>query len=151
MTTANPGYTVDELAFQLENAGAKALVTQRRFLAIAQEAAKQSGIREDRIILIGDERDSSMKFKHFQSIRITVENSRYRRKSLQPKEIAFLAYSSGTTGKSKGVMLSHENMISNVLMGMAIEGRYLSWNGGKDGSGDNILALLPFFHIYGVF
>ena len=55
MSPANPGYTAEELAFQLKDAGAKALVTQKPFLAVAQEAAKQAGIPEDRIILIGDD------------------------------------------------------------------------------------------------
>lgn len=153
MTTANPGYTADELAFQLRDAGAKALVTQKKFLATAQAAAKKVGIPEDRIILMGDERDRSMKFKHFQSICKNVENSTFRRKrrGLKPeKDLAFLVYSSGTTGHPKGVMLSHRNIIANVLMGRAIEGEKLTWNGGRDGMGDNILAFLPFFHIYGL-
>lgn len=152
VTTANPAYTADELAFQLRDAGAKALVTQKKFLATAQEAAKRVGIPEDRIILMGDERDSSMKFKHFQTICKNVENSKYRRSRLNPKkDLAFLVYSSGTTGHPKGVMLSHENIVANVLMGRAIEGEHLSWNGGGDGAGDNVLAFLPFFHIYGLF
>ena len=153
VTTANPGYTADELAFQLRDAGAKALVTQKKFLATAQAAAKKVGIPEDRIILMGDERDRSMKFKHFQSICKNVENSTFRRKrrGLKPeKDLAFLVYSSGTTGHPKGVMLSHRNIIANVLMGRAIEGEKLTWNGGRDGMGDNILAFLPFFHIYGL-
>ncbi|KAL9612657.1 MAG: hypothetical protein Q9204_008945, partial [Flavoplaca sp. TL-2023a] len=69
VSPANPAYTVDELAFQLKDSGAKALVTQRALLPTATKAAKQVGIPEDRIILLGDERDESMRFKHFQSIR----------------------------------------------------------------------------------
>lgn len=45
-------------------------------------------------------------------------------------------------------MLSHENIVSNVMMGKVGEGDKLSWKGGKDGQGDKILAFLPFFHIY---
>ena len=69
ISPANPGYTTDELAFQLKDSGAKALCTQKGFLKTATPAAKQAGIPEDRIILIGDERDETAKFKHFSSIR----------------------------------------------------------------------------------
>ncbi|KAK4696840.1 hypothetical protein P7C71_g1152, partial [Lecanoromycetidae sp. Uapishka_2] len=69
ISPANPGYTADELAFQLKDSGAKALVTQKPFLKIALEAAKQADIPEDRIILMGDERDETYKFKHFSAVR----------------------------------------------------------------------------------
>jgi long-subunit acyl-CoA synthetase (AMP-forming) len=52
------------------------------------------------------------------------------------------------SGHPKGVMLSHENIVSNVMMGKVGEGGNLSWKGGNDGKGDKILAFLPFFHIY---
>ena len=148
ISPANPGYTTEELAFQLRDAGAKGLVTQKPFLKTALEAAKQVGIPEDRVILMGDERDA--KFKHFSSVRNIAGTNRYRRTKLNPKEdLAFLVYSSGTTGHPKGVMLSHENIVSNILMIKAGESGNLSWDGGPDGKGDNILAFLPFFHIYG--
>ena len=150
ISPANPGYTVDELAFQLKDSGAKGLVTQKSSLKVATEAAKRVGIPEDRIVLIGDEKDPSMKFKHFSSIRNPAGTNRYRRTKADPKkDLAFLVYSSGTTGHPKGVMLSHENIVANILQGKAAESGNLSWEGGPDGKGDNILAFLPFFHIYG--
>ena len=150
MSPANPGYTAEELAFQLKDSGATALVTQRPLLKVAVEAAIQSGIPEDRIILLGDEKDESMRFKHFFSIRNIAGTNRYRRTKLDPREdLAFLVYSSGTTGHPKGVRLCHENLVSNILMLKAGEGGNLSWKGGRDGKGDSILAFLPFYHIYG--
>ena len=150
VSPANPGYTAQELAFQLKDSGAKSLVTQRAFLKVALEAAVQAGIPEDRIVLLGDEKDESMRFKHFLSVRNIAGTNRYRRTKVDPKnDLAFLVYSSGTTGHPKGVMLSHENIVSNLMMLKAGEAGNLSWNGGRDGKGDILLAFLPFFHIYG--
>ncbi|KAL1304952.1 hypothetical protein AAFC00_003862 [Neodothiora populina] len=143
VSPANPGYTVDELAFQLKDSGAKALVTQWAILDTARAAAKVVGIPEDRIILIGDTRDSNGRFKHFTSVRNTSGATKYRRTKLDPKnDLAFLVYSSGTTGHPKGVMLCHTNIVANTLQVTTGEG-LLSWK-------DSILAFLPFFHIYGL-
>lgn len=46
-------------------------------------------------------------------------------------DLTFLVYSSGTTGQPKGVMLSRENIVSNIIM--LTVGENLSWKGGKDG------------------
>jgi 4-coumarate--CoA ligase len=99
LSPANPGYTPAELAFQLKDSQAKGLVTQKPFLKAACEAAKIAGVPEDRIILIGDEKDERGIFKHFTSIRNLSRSSRYRRSKIDPKkDLAFLVYSSGTTG-----------------------------------------------------
>ena len=150
MSPANPGYTANELAFQLKDARAKALVTQKACLGVAQEAANQAGVPLDRIILVGDERDEERKFKHFTSIRNISGTTRYKRVKLDPKkDLAFLVYSSGTTGHPKGVMLCHENIVANVQMLKVGESDHITWDGGEDGQGDRILAFLPFYHIYG--
>ncbi|GIJ98696.1 hypothetical protein Aspvir_000815 [Aspergillus viridinutans] len=151
VSPANPAYTVEELAFQLKNSGAKALITQMALLPVATAAAKQAGIMEDRIILIGDERDPQAKFKHFSSIRNISGATRYRKTKINSAtDLSFLVYSSGTTGVPKGVMLSHRNIVANSLQLAAGEDKQLSWNGGADGKGDRILAFLPFYHIYGL-
>ncbi|KAK3362223.1 hypothetical protein B0T25DRAFT_442971 [Lasiosphaeria hispida] len=151
VSPANPLYTVDELAFQLKDSGAKALVTQAPFLKTALEAAARAGIPENRIILVGDRRDASGKFKHFCSIRSTSYTGRYAKTNISPKhDLAFLVYSSGTTGMPKGVCLTHYNMVANVLQMQYVEGSQWLPYGGYDGKGDKQLGVLPFFHIYGL-
>lgn len=156
VSPANPGYSVDELAFQLKDSGAKALVTQYDQLENALKAAEKVGIPQDRVILLGDKRDPNARIKHFSSIRNLSGTSRFRRAKVDPEnDLAFLVYSSGTTGLPKGVMLCHRNIIANTLMNHATEAAKTSdgmtWKPTPERpEGDSILAFLPFFHIYGL-
>jgi 4-coumarate--CoA ligase len=144
VSPANPSYSAEELAFMLSDSGASSIVTQKALLPVAVKAAKIAKLPNDRIILLGEERDPEVRFKHFTSIRKTSATSRYRRRKLNPdRDLAFLAYSSGTTGLPKGVMLSHRNIVADVLMLTGCMGKYYSWDK------DKFLGVLPFFHIYG--
>jgi acyl-CoA synthetase (AMP-forming)/AMP-acid ligase II len=146
VSPANPGYSPDELAFQLKNSGSKAIVTTKAFLPAALEAAQKSGIDQDRILLLGEERDDSHRVKHWTNIRKTSGAQRYRRRKVKTpsKDLAFLVYSSGTTGLPKGVMLSHSNIVANLCQLHDSVGK--SYVSGRD----KILGVLPFFHIYGL-
>lgn len=150
VSPANPAYTAEELAFQLKDAGARAVVTQKPFLDVVVRACEKVGIEKDMIVLMGDERDPTARFKHFTSIRNISGAARYRKTKVDPEnDLAFLVYSSGTTGLPKGVMLCHRNIVANVLQIRAMESGHLDWKGGPTGEGDKILAFLPFYHIYG--
>ncbi|KAK1769742.1 hypothetical protein QBC33DRAFT_531838 [Phialemonium atrogriseum] len=151
VSPANPLYTVDELAFQLKDSSAKGLVTQRPFLETARKAAKSAGIPGNRIILIGDRRDETGKFRHFCSIRSTSYTGWYAKARIDPKkDLALLVYSSGTTGIPKGVCLSHHNIVANLVQYSYMDGRHYLPFGGIDGKGDKQLGAIPLFHIYGL-
>lgn len=145
ISPANPGYSPDELAFQLENSGSKAIITTLSFLPNALKAAKKVGIPSDRVLLLGEQRDKEHRVKHWTNIRKTSGALRYRRRKADPdKDLAFLVYSSGTTGLPKGVMLNHRNVVADLCL---IKGAVGKWY--KTGE-DKILGVLPFFHIYGL-
>jgi len=149
VSPANPGYTVDELAFQLKDSGARALITTLEYLPNAKAACKKVGIEEQYIALAGDKRDPEARIKHFTSVRNISGATRYRKTKVSAEDLAFLVYSSGTTGKPKGVMLTHRNIVANVIQTSYNESP-LKWNGGPTNEGDKVLAFLPFFHIYGL-
>lgn len=143
VTPANPNYTVDELTFQLKDSGAKAIATLADLLPVATAAAANVGIPKDRILIVGDKRAPG--FTHWREVVDPSTAVKWRKGKVDPnKDLAFLVYSSGTTGHPKGVMLSHNNVCSDVLMMLAGEGDNLTWER------DRLLGFLPFFHIYGL-
>ncbi len=149
---ANPLYTAAELAHQLRNSGAKALATQAAFLDVAARAAADAGIPADRIILLGDDRGAGTggRHTHFSAVRPAgYYAGGHAPARLAPRaDLAFLVYSSGTTGLPKGVCLSHHNIVANVLQMAQVDGLHVLPHGGHDGKGDRVLGVLPFFHIY---
>ncbi|ETN38677.1 uncharacterized protein HMPREF1541_06714 [Cyphellophora europaea CBS 101466] len=160
VSPANPGYTVDEFVYQLKDSKAKAVAAHWSAIKTVRAACAKVGIPTDNIFIIGDQRDPSYELKHWTQVEANQWKSRYRSPKISPKDdLAFLVYSSGTTGKPKGVELTHFNMTSNLQQIQATEGGNLSWDGSAHcpgipdaprPQGDKILACLPFFHIYGL-
>jgi 4-coumarate--CoA ligase len=130
----------EELAGYLKSSGAKGLTTHVSCIDIAMAASRAVGLPLDRIVLVGDP-DPKARVRHFLSLQSTTEG--LERFSISPKDLAFLVYSSGTTGLPKGVMLSHENMVANILQNSAMDEGHTKW------SSDRNIGFLPMYHIYG--
>jgi acyl-CoA synthetase (AMP-forming)/AMP-acid ligase II len=134
VTTINPLYTAAELAGQLKDAGARYLVTVAAFLGKAQQAARESGVRE---VFTFDPAEGVTPFASLLS-----EAGDPPAVAIDPRQdVVVLPYSSGTTGLPKGVMLTHYNLVANVLQSARVL---------VVGPDDIVLGVLPFFHIYGM-
>ncbi|MEN0060841.1 MAG: AMP-binding protein [Myxococcota bacterium] len=132
VTTLNPTYGPDEIAYQLKDSGASGIVTVQMFLETAKAAAAQAGI--DQIYLIGE--GDAPSFTELMGETLTTQAP------VRPSEdVVVLPYSSGTTGFPKGVMLTHRNLVANLAQSV----RSLAMK-----ENDKIFAALPFFHIYGM-
>lgn len=91
---ANPTYTVEELARQLQDCGAKLIATQAVYLDSVLQAARQCGLSEKNVILMGDERKAG--FMHWRDIAREGEGLEIVSKpKVDPKkDVAYLVYSS---------------------------------------------------------
>jgi acyl-CoA synthetase (AMP-forming)/AMP-acid ligase II len=139
-TTINALFTANDIAKQLTDANATMLITVGGLLPYAQEAARTVGIAAERlIVLVGDGEAAD---GHPSFADLLAQDAAPPPVEFDPAtHLAVLPYSSGTTGNPKGVMLTHRNLVANVAQVrplLAME------------PGDRVLAVLPFFHIYGM-
>ncbi|WP_314422775.1 AMP-binding protein [uncultured Microbacterium sp.] len=135
-TTINSLYTPEEIANQLTDAEATWLITVSPLLPAAKEAAESLGLDADHLIVL-DGADG-----HPSLPALLGEGRAAPDVSFDPAtHLAVLPYSSGTTGRPKGVMLTHRNLIANVSQCRSTISL---------GDDDRVLAVLPFFHIYGM-
>jgi acyl-CoA synthetase (AMP-forming)/AMP-acid ligase II len=133
LTTINPAYTNDEVAFQLRDADARLLVTTASLAARASDAVAASA-RSIEIVTI----DDAPGLPSLASIAVDADPPPV---AIDPAvDVAVMPYSSGTTGLPKGVMLTHRNLMANMVQTDAMETVELS----------ALIGVLPFFHIYGM-
>ncbi|KAJ8947197.1 hypothetical protein NQ318_015545 [Aromia moschata] len=143
VTFVNPLYTPDEIKRQFENAGVKMIVTVPLLLEVATTIGPTlPGYRST--ICVGGEDDVSKNIHGLQSLLTAGHESELS--GINPRELALLPYSSGTTGLPKGVMLSHYNLVSNLVQGERPE---ILDPIASNGERHQTLTVLPFFHIYG--
>jgi acyl-CoA synthetase (AMP-forming)/AMP-acid ligase II len=126
VTPVNPTLTPNEARGQLRDSGARLVVTLAELVPNASAAA--DGTRVERVLAL----DDPVLQGDGEAGQVAVDPAR---------DLVALPYSSGTTGFAKGVMLTHRNLVANVVQ---VEGVF------GVGESDTIAAVLPFFHIYGL-
>ena len=137
VTTANPLYTPEELGFQLRDTGAKYLVTIPQFLDKAREAARGTSVRE--IFVFGEAPPEIEMATPFATLLANDGDAPVV--TIDPRnDLAVLPYSSGTSGRPKGVMLTHRNLVAVTCQVEAQAQIDKDWR---------TIGILPFFHIYG--
>lgn len=124
-TGANPTYVARELAYQLQDSEATYLICAGASLATGIEAAKLAGMSRDRVFVFdnaiyeggGQPRDGC---RYWGELVASPEEGRgFAWEELSTPELAdrtlVLNYSSGTTGRPKGVEITHKNYVANML------------------------------------
>lgn len=93
LTTANSAYNVTELVYQLKLSKAKAIISEKKTLLTAIEAAEQVGISKSHIIVM---EETTLQFRCWKDI--LVINEEIKLEKNDPNAVALLCFSSGTTG-----------------------------------------------------
>jgi long-chain acyl-CoA synthetase len=164
VVNTNPMYTARELKHQLEDSGAKAIVVLDNFAATLQQSMVGTSVEHIVTTGVGDmlgfPKGALINFvlKHVkkmvppfqlpQAVRFRDALARGAAHAvpaveIEPDDLAFLQYTGGTTGVAKGAMLTHGNMVANMLQASAWIGTELV----KPGE-EVIITALPLYHIF---
>jgi long-chain acyl-CoA synthetase len=167
VVNVNPLYTPRELEHQLIDSGAEAIIVLENFAATLEQVIARTGVRHVIVATMGDmlglvkgaivnlvvrkvkkmvpawSLSQAVPFK-----RMMAEGARMTlaKVSIGPDDIAFLQYTGGTTGVSKGAVLLHRNVIANVLQNEAwLKPTLATLPGGEQ---LQFACALPLYHIY---
>ncbi|EXJ57440.1 hypothetical protein A1O7_07788 [Cladophialophora yegresii CBS 114405] len=142
VSLASAAYTPTELRAQLETSGAKYLICHSMLLATAEKA-----IEFDPSVQIIQADGACDKKGRATAETLAGDCPPSPLVSIKPSEaddrLAFMCFSSGTTGRAKGVMTTHKNLVSNIIQWMA----HMS----VETTGKlTTVTFLPFSHVYGL-
>ena len=135
---ANTRYREAELGHLLRDAGVRLLVTDREGGAVAA-ATRATTPELDAVVTLSGVPDEDG--RAWESLAPTPAIRRSADPAARHDELALVAYTSGTTGRSKGAMLTHGNLLANARA----VGRAWRWS-----ADDHLLLSLPLFHIHGL-
>ncbi|MEY4630612.1 MAG: hypothetical protein RIQ81_732 [Pseudomonadota bacterium] len=158
----NPLYTPREMRHQFSDSGVKAIVIMDLFLDKLEEIIKETDIKHVVSTNVADQLPvwkglvvkAGMHFKKmipqhnlrnvipFRSALSSGEERKLVKPDLAIDDIALLQYTGGTTGVSKGAMLTHRNILANMQ-----QIRHAAWGEIDEGS-ETVLTALPLYHIF---
>ena len=130
----NTAYQSAEIEYFIGDAEPAVVVCSGRNFGWVSKIAFKAGTRH--VFTLNDDRSGSL------LERAAHQSDRHEVERRAPDDLAAILYTSGTTGRSKGAMLTHGNLLSNAQVLKA----YWGWQ-----RGDVLIHALPIFHVHGLF
>jgi long-chain acyl-CoA synthetase len=146
VVTINPLYTPRELAHQLKDSGAQTLVVFEAFAPTVAAALADAPVKNIVVVPSGAQGATALPGQvPFGQVLQEGAALPFTPVELSGDDLAFLQYTGGTTGVSKGAMLRHANVLANVMQISAWMNPVLPIG---QVAGLNIVSFLPLYHIF---
>jgi long-chain acyl-CoA synthetase len=152
VVNVNPMYTARELLHQLTDSGATAIVAVEAALPLVRQIREAAGLRRVIAVAATDLQREQLPGAaalergedRFTQLLAEGADLPFNAPRIGRDELAFLQYTGGTTGVSKGAMLTHGNIVANLQQGAA-------WYGSALGEGSAVvITAIPLYHIFGM-
>jgi long-chain acyl-CoA synthetase len=171
VVNVNPLYTPRELEHQLKDSGAEAILILENFAVTLQEVVKRTAVKHIVLAAMGDllpglkghlvnfvvrnvkkmvpafslSNDGQIRVTTFKKALAAGRSASFKRPTMTGQDVAFLQYTGGTTGVSKGATLTHRNVVANILQCEA----WFKPELGKLGDQQLVIVCaLPLYHIF---
>ena len=163
VVNTNPLYTQREMEHQFNDSGAKLLICLANMAHLAEQVVPKTGVKKVIVTEVGDMLPPLKRLlinfvvKHvkkmvpefsipgaikFNDALAQGKGQTFTEATPDSNDIAVLQYTGGTTGVAKGAMLTHRNLVANMLQAKAMMGSSI-----KDGQ-EVLICPLPLYHIY---
>jgi long-chain acyl-CoA synthetase len=162
VVNVNPLYTARELVHQLKDSGAEAIVILENFAHVLEQVLARTGVKHVVVTALGDLLGAKGALVNFIVRRVKKMVPRWEiaaairfnamlaegerlalaRVAVGHEDVAFLQYTGGTTGLSKGAMLAHRNILANLEQSAAWLRPWVN-----EGEPQAIITALPLYHI----
>ncbi|AGH38697.1 Long-chain-fatty-acid--CoA ligase [Bibersteinia trehalosi USDA-ARS-USMARC-189] len=164
VVNVNPLYTPRELEHQLNDSGAKAIVVVSNFAATLEKIVFNTAVKHVILTRMGDQLSfgkrtlvnfvvkyvkklvPKYKLPHAVSFREALsigKQRQYVRPTIYQDDLAFLQYTGGTTGVAKGAMLSHRNMVANIM-----QAKWVAYPLTQARQNRLAVIALPLYHVF---
>ncbi len=144
VTQINPMLVGRELTHILKDSGAETIVVYEPLIPALQQVANETTMKQTIAVNFPEQAKDGEAIVSFESFMAQATGSVVEPDIDPAEDVAVLQYTGGTTGLSKGAMLTHRNLVANIIQTFTyFESEF---NVGED----RVLSVIPLFHVYGM-
>ncbi|MFC7322638.1 long-chain-fatty-acid--CoA ligase [Halobacillus campisalis] len=144
VTQVNPMLVDRELQHILVDSGAETIVIYAPLLPVLDKIKEQTSIKNVIVVQLGEENEFPEDVAEFTSFLKRAPGSPEPVEIEPGEDLAVLQYTGGTTGRSKGAMLTHRNLVANVVQ------TYEYFKDEMEMGKERCLTVIPLFHVFGM-
>ena len=140
----NPMFTERELNYMITDSGAETIIALESLSSDIKAVQRDTKLKNIILVSLDSVKDPNLEKQSYETF-MRKSTGLFTPVSLNPfEDIAIIQYTGGTTGRSKGAMLTHRNLVANIIQNIEV------FKGTLLPGAERVLTVIPLFHVYGM-